>query len=85
MTTITNIRIMKKAIDQDTLQALISSSAMHDFRVVRHSQGWTLQGRLGASWLPVRSRREPVRVWASLSAVGRFCEAMGIRGFAVEL
>lgn len=76
---------MKKAIDQDTLQALVATSAMREFRVVRHHAAWALQGRLGASWLPVRSRREPVRTWASLTALGRFCESQGIREFVVEL
>jgi len=33
----------------------------------------------------VRSRREALRTWASLTAVGRFAEALGIKGFAVEL
>lgn len=36
-------------------------------------------------WLPVRSRRETVRAWASLTAVGRFAEAQGIKMFGVEL
>ncbi|MFL8992247.1 hypothetical protein Q8X48_29670 [Pseudomonas sp. QLc11A] len=32
-------------------------------------------------------RRQPrtLRTWASLTAVGRFAEALGIKGFAVEL
>lgn len=77
--------MMRKAIDQDTLEALVSTRAMHDFRAVRNQSGWSLQGRLGATWLPVRSRREPVRTWASLTAVGRFCEAQGIRSLTVEL
>lgn len=76
---------MRKAIDQDTLEALVSTSAMREFRAVRHGTGWALQGRLGATWLPVRSRREPVRTWASLTAIGRFCEDQGIRQFAVEI
>lgn len=59
-----NNSIMRKAIDQDTLQALIET---------------------GATWLPVRSRREPVRIWASLTAVGRFASGIGIRELNVEL
>ncbi|WP_256581140.1 MULTISPECIES: hypothetical protein [Pseudomonas] len=35
--------------------------------------------------VPVRSRRELQRTWASLSAVGRFAETVGISGFSVEL
>jgi len=76
---------MKKAIQQDTLEALISAQALREIRAVRVGQGWGLQGRLGASWLPVRSRREPVRVWASLTAVERFCNNVGIRQLTVEL
>ena len=76
---------MKKAIDQDTLEALVSTGAMREFRAVRHGEAWSVQGRIGSSWLPVRSRREPVRTWASLTAVGRFCEAQGIRALTVEL
>lgn len=76
---------MKKAIQQDTLEALVSAQALREIRACRVENGWTLHGRLGASWLPVRSRREPVRVWASLTAVERFCTSIGIRQLQVEL
>lgn len=78
---------MKKAIDQDTLQALVETGAARDFLVTRGpgGEGWTLSTRLGATWLPVRSRREPVRIWASLTAVERFCLAHGVRLLTVEL
>ncbi|EIK51632.1 hypothetical protein YO5_14895 [Stutzerimonas stutzeri TS44] len=33
----------------------------------------------------LRSRREPVRLWRSLTAVGRFCEGLGIKALTVEL
>lgn len=36
--------MMRKAIDQDTLEALISTGAMREFRVVRHHSAWALQG-----------------------------------------
>lgn len=77
--------MMRKAIDQDTLAALVETGAMRDFRAVRKDEAWSLQGRIGSSWLPVRSRREPVRTWASLTAIGRFCESQGIRNLNVEL
>lgn len=38
-----------------------------------------------ARLVPVRSRREPLRTWESLTAVGLFAEAVGIKGFSVEL
>lgn len=77
---------MRKAIDQDTLQALIETGAAREFRSRGPGgEGWTLATRLGATWLPVRSRREPVRIWASLTAVERFASGIGIREFSVEL
>lgn len=42
-------------------------------------------GRMDVSWRPVRSRREPIRVWASLTAAGKFADHLDIKGFAVEL
>jgi len=76
---------MKKAIQQDTVEALISDSALRECRAVRVEGGWSLQGRLGVSWRPVRSRREPIRVWASLTALERFCTGIGIKQLLVEL
>jgi hypothetical protein len=76
---------MKRAIQQDTLEALVSDQALRELRAVRVDGGWSLQGRLGLSWRPVRSRREPVRVWASLTALERFCTGLGIKQLIVEL
>ena len=77
---------MKKAVEQDTLVALIESGAARKFRATRGpgGAGWSLSTRLGRCWLPVRSRREPLRTWASLTALGRFCETMGIGSLVVE-
>jgi len=78
---------MKKAIDQDTLQAMIETGAAREFLVTRGpgGEGWTLSTRLATTWLPIRSRREPIRVWASLTAVERFASKAGVREFSVEL
>lgn len=76
---------MKRAIEQETLQALVETGAAREFRVLRDGEGWRLELRLGPRWLPVRSRREPVRLWRSLTAVGRFCEGVGIKALTVEL
>ncbi|MFC3939194.1 hypothetical protein CCU68_29370 [Pseudomonas gingeri NCPPB 3146 = LMG 5327] len=79
------------AIQLDALKALVSQQATRE-AVVGGMQGdnskWTLSVRLGAPTarlVAVRSRREPVRTWASLTAVGRFAEAVGIAVFSVEL
>lgn len=76
---------MKKAYQQETLEALVADQALRELRAVRVDGGWSLQGRLGASWRPIRSRREPIRVWASLTALERFCTAIGIKQLLVEL
>ncbi|MEA1604579.1 hypothetical protein [Pseudomonas spirodelae] len=76
---------MKRAIEQETLQALVETGAAREFRVLREGDDWRLELRLGVKWLPVRSRREPVRHWRSLTAVGRFCEGVGIKTLTVEL
>lgn len=76
---------MKRAVEQETLQALVETGAAREFRVLREGEAWRLELRLGVKWLPVRSRREPVRHWRSLTAVGRFCESVGIRVLTVEL
>lgn len=76
---------MRKAIEQETLAALVETGAAREFRVLRDRESWRLELRLGSKWLPVRSRREPVRYWRSLTAVGRFYEGQGIKTLTVEL
>lgn len=78
----------RQGIHEDALQAMLEGGAVREVLVSRHSEKWTLAIRLGGAgsrWLPVRSRREVLRTWASLTAVGRFAEGIGIKGFAVEL
>ena len=78
---------MRKAIDEDTLKALIETGALREIQCVRGPQGlgFSLSARLGGKWLPIRSKREPLRVWASLTAIERFCTRAGIKRFEVEL
>lgn len=75
---------MGRRIDAEALCALLEAGAVRDVRVQRQDSAWTLSVRLGATWHPIRSRREPVRVWASLTAVGRFCERVGVTKLEVE-
>ena len=79
---------MREGIHEDALRAMLEGGAVREVLVSRHGDKWGLAIRLGGAgsrWLPVRSRREALRTWASLTAVGRFAEALGIKGFAVEL
>lgn len=77
--------IMAKAIDENALEALVSAAAVREVRVQRVDGNWRASVRFGAFWSPIRSRREPVREWASLTAVGRFLERSGVTKFEVEL
>ncbi|MNR26507.1 hypothetical protein D3C85_1437230 [compost metagenome] len=63
---------MKRAIEQETLQALVETGAAREFRVLREGEAWRLELRLGANW-------------RSLTAVGRFCAGVGIKVLTVEL
>lgn len=85
MTGYTGLRtVMAKALDEDTLKALLSAQAVRDVRVQRQGDAWGVSVRLGVAWHPIKSRREPVRTWASLTAVGRFFERLGVTRFEVE-
>ena len=76
---------MARSIEENALQALVSAHAVREVRAHRHGDVWRVSVRLGASWSPIRSRREPIREWRSLTAVGRFLDAQGITQFQVEL
>ena len=72
-------------IHEDALQHLVQQSAVREFVAGRDTTRtkWTFSVRLGgphSRLIPVRSRREAIRTWASLTAVGRFAERLGVRG-----
>lgn len=83
--------MIAEAVQSETLKALVSQHVIREAvvgRVPGDDSKWTLSIRLGgptARLIPVRSRREPLRIWASLTAVGRFADTVGLRGFTVEL
>lgn len=79
-----------EGIQEDVLRALVEQHVVRECLVAKINGGpdWGLSIRLGGNgsrWVTVRSRREKVRTWASLTAVGRFADGIGLRGFVVEL
>lgn len=52
---------MRKAIDQDTLSALVETGAMREFRATRKGMAGRSRGGSARAGYLVRSRREPVR------------------------
>ncbi|WP_095096522.1 hypothetical protein [Pseudomonas sp. Irchel 3A5] len=78
---------MHPAIQEETLRAMLEAGAVRDVLVSRQDDKWTWAirlGRAGSRWLPVHSRREALRTWASLTAVGQFAESSWIRGALIE-
>ena len=79
-----------EGIHEDALQHLVQQNAVREFVVGRDVSRtkWMFSVRLGgpqSRLIPVRSRREVILTWAILTDIGRFAEALGIKGFAVEL
>ena len=77
-----------RGLQEETLRAMLEAGAVREVLVSRQDEKWSVAVRLGGAgsrWLPVRSRREALRTWASLTTVGRFAESAGIRAFQVEL
>ncbi|EIU5460344.1 TPA: hypothetical protein ACPHWC_006278 [Pseudomonas aeruginosa] len=79
--------MIRQSIYEDALELLIGQGGAREFLARRTDDGraWTFSVRIGVRWVPVRSRREPLRTWASLVAVERFALALGVRAFLVEL
>ncbi|WP_236169496.1 hypothetical protein [Pseudomonas atacamensis] len=82
--------MISESIHEEVLRALVQQNVVRECLVAKIDGGphWSLSIRLGGSgarWVPVRSRRESLRTWASLTAVGRFAEGVGLNGFSVEL
>lgn len=82
---------LREAIYSDALQLLIQSGTARDFLVRRSSHhgltraGWTLSVRQGSKWLPVRSKREAIRVWAKLDTLEAYATGLGVCALTVEL
>ena len=80
---------MREAIYEDDLRRYVEQHIVREARVSRFEGGrWSLAVRLGgptAKWLPVRSKREAVRTWASLDTLARWADELGLQGFVLEL
>ena len=78
---------MRQAIHEDALRALIETGSVREFQARRGpgGEGWAFYVRLGSHWLPTRSRREAIRLWASPTAIVRFAQGLGVRALTFEL
>jgi hypothetical protein len=72
--------VLRALVNQHAVECLVAK--------VDSGPAWGMSIRLGgnvARWVPVRSKREKVRTWASLTALGKFAARFGLKGFTVEL
>ena len=78
---------MRKWYVEKELALLVESQAAREFLVQRTEDGerWMLSTRIGIRWVPVRSKREELRTWASLDTLERFAAGIGIKVLSVEL
>lgn len=77
----------RSAYLENELALLVESQAAREFLVQRTEDGarWQLSARRGLKWIPVRSKRENPRTWASLDTLERFAHAIGISALTIEL
>lgn len=76
----------RSAYLESDLALLVETQAAREFLVQRTEDGqrWQLLVRRGVRWVPVRSKRENPRTWASLDTLERFTQGLGIPAFQVE-
>lgn len=76
----------RSAYTEQDLALLVESQSAREFLVQRTEDGerWVLLVRRRLHWVPVRSKRENPRTWASLDTLERFTRSLGITGFQLE-
>ena len=80
----------RSAYYEGELALLVETQAARDFlarRAADSAKGkprWVLLARRGTNLVPVRSKRENPRTWASLDTLERFTVSVGIPAFTVE-
>lgn len=80
----------RSAYYESELALLVETQAAREFLVQRTKDSakgqprWVLSVRRGINWVPVRSKRENPRTWASLDTLERFTSSLGIVAFQVE-
>lgn len=80
----------RSTFTEQELALLVESGAAREFLVQRAEDSdkgkprWVLLVRRRMHWVPLRSKRENPRTWASLDSLEAFTRKLGIMGFQVE-
>lgn len=80
----------RSAYFEKELALLVETRAAREFLVrpaedsTEERRRWVLLARRGTNWIPIRSKRENPRTWASLDTLERFTVSVGIPAFTVE-
>jgi len=78
--------LARSAYYEKELGLLVETQAAREFLVRRTDDGqrWQLAARRGVNWIPIRSKRENPRTWASLDTLEKFTRSLGIAALHVE-
>ena len=74
-------------IPGETLKYLINAGSVRALKAVQSQADgkWCLVAQVGMDEITVRSKREPVRTWASIDSIARYCrERFGVVDFEVK-
>lgn len=80
-----------QSVDVNTLRVLASTQQVRDAVAGRHKEDrsrWELSIRVGgpsSRLIPVRSKRDAVKTWASLDTLAKFAEDVGLAEVRVEV
>lgn len=75
-----------ETVNGETLKHLVNAGSVRALRAVQSGNGkYALVAQVGLQELTLCSRREPVRTWASLDSMARYCrDRFGVVDFEVK-
>ena len=76
---------MSNSISLDTLKTLTEASSVREFLVVPFRGGWCVRVRWGNQEKPLRSQREPVRVFHTTDTAMKLLKKVGAQTVTVVL
>lgn len=75
------------SVDAKTLTYLVSAGSVRVLRAIQSEADgrWCLTAQVGMDEVTVRSKRDAIRLWASLDSIAKFCrEYLGVVDFEVK-
>ena len=76
---------IQRDIDEATLKALVSAHSIRETIIVRHSGGYAVRLKFGASDAWLRSQRQKIRVFKSLDGLAKTLRNLGLTHLVLDL